>query len=175
MAKVVEISNHFLDEETGICGYVANNNVYLKLVDDEGVTREQFRKKAIKYVGMNISAQRIGEYMDIYDEAEIKFLGGCANIVEDGEDVKQTNSRADVSLESSDSGNDVGIQISIENNTEDNSKEVEIVDSVKVIVKPIIEDSSDDVDDSPNKQSRAVGRRGSARKAKVKDSIRSKK
>jgi len=175
MAKVVEISNHFLDEETGVCGYVANNNVYLKLVDDEGVTRKQFREKAIKYVGMNVSPQRIKQYMDIYDEAEIKFLGGCVNIVEDGKDVEQTNSRADVSLEASDSGDDVELQISSEKYTEDSAKEVETVDSVKVIVKPILEDASQDVEDAPKKQTRSVGRRGSARKAKVKESIRSKK
>lgn len=175
MAKVVEITNHFLDEETCISGYVANGKVYLTLVDDEGVTREQFIKKAIKYVGINVSPQRIKQYMDIYDEAEIKFLGGCVNIVEDGKDVKQTNSRDSVSLEASDSGDDVELQISSENYTEDSAKEVETVGSVKVIVKPILEDSSEDVEDAPKKQTRAVGRRGSARKAKVKESIRSKK
>ena len=175
MAKVVEISNHFLDEETGISGYVANGKVYLTLVDDEGVTREQFIKKAIKYVGINVSPQSIKKYMDIYDGAEIKFLGGCVNIVEDGKDVKQTNSRDNISLETRNSGDGLVLQDNSGDITKDSAKEVKSEQSVKIVVKPILEESSEDDDDAPKKQTRVVGRRGSARKAKEKESIRSKK
>ena len=74
MAKLVEIKNHFVDESTGVSGYVAGGTVYLNL-DGEAVTREQFIKTAIRYVGFSTSKEKLKEYTDIYDEANDLFGG----------------------------------------------------------------------------------------------------
>ena len=72
MTKLVEIKNHFVDESTGVSGYVAGGTVYLNL-DGEAVTREQFIKTAIRYVGFSTSKEKLKEYTDIYDEANDLF------------------------------------------------------------------------------------------------------
>ena len=150
MAKVVEITTHFVDEESGISGYVANNIVYLQLGED-GVTKEDFLKRSIKYIGFNTTKARVKTFTDIYDDAQNQYTN--VEVIKEVEEVIVEPSEP---VAVSDPVDPVGVEVVVP----------EIVEvSEETAVQP-------EVVEEPVKQERVVGRRSANRKAKVKASIK---
>lgn len=168
MAKVVEITTHFIDEVSGISGYVANSKVYLNLGED-GVTKEDFLKSAIKYVGFNVTKSRIKTFTDIYDDAQNQYTD-----IKIEEVSIKSSERVGILDEVSETGGDVDapetieVDIAIPDTTSIDKIEDEV--GGEVDIKPILEESIEE--EKPVRKTRATGRRGAARKAKVKSGIK---
>jgi hypothetical protein len=85
--------------------------VYLNL-GDEAVTREQFIKTAIRYVGFNTSEKKIKEYTDIYDGANSLFVEKKIEVD------KEVSDKSLVGVDFSSEPSGGGIDLDMENNTE---------------------------------------------------------
>ena len=169
MAKVVEIKTHFVDEESGINGYVANNIVYLKLGQGDGVTREEFDANGLKYVGFGITPERVKVFTDIYDDAQKQFTNvkSIKKEIESIEVVKESSKRVEVSIPV----DPIGVEVVATEVIEVSEEVVEESIIPSETVAESVEEPAVKVEE-PVKQERAVGRRGAARKAKVKAGLK---
>tara|TARA_R110000744_G_scaffold7342_1_gene25250 strand:+ start:3073 stop:3561 length:489 start_codon:yes stop_codon:yes gene_type:complete len=161
MAKVVEITTHFVDEESGISGYVANNIVYLQLGED-GVTKEEFLKRSIKYIGFNTTKARVKTFTDIYDDAQNQYTN-----VKVIKEVEESSERVEVPTPV----NTVGVEVDVPETVEVSEEPAEEVEVQSEAVEESVEEPVK-VDEPPVKQERVVGRRSANRKAKVKAGIK---
>lgn len=166
MAKVVEITTHFVDEESGISGYVANNIVYLQLGED-GVTKEEFLKRSIKYIGFNTTKARVKTFTDIYDDAQNQYTN-----VKVIKEVEESSERVEAPTPVDTVGVEVDVPETVEV-SEELAEEVEVQsEAVEESVEEPVIVGAEVVEEQPVKQARAVGRRSANRKAKVKAGIK---
>ena len=59
-------------EDLQVHGYTTEDNVYLQL-NSKNVDLVEFKKSAIRYIGLSLSLERLNSYISIYKEISEKF------------------------------------------------------------------------------------------------------
>lgn len=122
MGRVTKITNHFVVEDLGVTGYTTSKNVYLYL-NSKNVDLAEFKRAAIRYIGLSLSKDRFDDYISIYREVSEEF-GIKINEFSNGEEVAEdTESGVEIS-----GNDDVSISGNVVEVVEEKSDNVNEVD-----------------------------------------------
>lgn len=72
MGRIIEATHHFAVEGLGVNGYTTKKNVYLNL-NGKSVDLIEFKKAAIRYIGLSLDAAKLNDYISVYREVSEKF------------------------------------------------------------------------------------------------------
>ena len=112
MGRGKEITNHFVVEDLQVHGYTTEDNVYLQL-NSKNVDLVEFKKSAIRYIGLSLSLERLNSYISIYKEISEKF-----NIKIEGIDYAEVVEEGGTGVEIPVDDDSNGGDISVDSNTD---------------------------------------------------------
>tara|TARA_R110000765_G_scaffold33129_3_gene76176 strand:+ start:1709 stop:2218 length:510 start_codon:yes stop_codon:yes gene_type:complete len=72
MGRIVEITNHFFVEDLNVNGYTTKDNIYLQL-NGSNADLADFKKNAIKYIGLSLNPKKLNPYILVYREVSEKY------------------------------------------------------------------------------------------------------
>ena len=95
MGRIIEIKNQFVISDLNVHGYTTEDNVYLHL-NSKNVDLVEFKRSAIRYIGLSLSDKKMETYVSAYREISEKF-GIKINGLEDEKNIVEATPSVEVS------------------------------------------------------------------------------
>ena len=95
MGRIIEIKNQFVISDLNVHGYTTEDNVYLHL-NSKNVDLVEFKRSAIRYIGLSLSDKKMETYFSAYREISEKF-GIKINVLEDEKNIVEATPSVEVS------------------------------------------------------------------------------